>query len=132
MTKSSHFLPINISYSTEDHSKLYLREMVKLHGMNYSIISDHGTQFTFKCWMSFLMGLGTMDKLITTFHPQIDRQAERTTQNLEDMLRACVIDFNGIWGYHLPLIEFLTIIIITQLLSWLHFWPYMVGGVGLI
>ena len=41
-----------------------------------------------------------------TFHPQTDGQAERTIQTLEDMLRACVIDFNGSWDDHLPLIEF--------------------------
>ena len=45
-------------------------------------------------------------KLSTTFHPQTDGQAERTIQTLEDMLRACVIDFQGSWDEHLPLIEF--------------------------
>ncbi|GKB98296.1 putative reverse transcriptase domain-containing protein [Tanacetum coccineum] len=42
----------------------------------------------------------------TAFHPQTDRQSERTIQTLEDMLRACVIDFGGNWDVHLPLVEF--------------------------
>ena len=45
-------------------------------------------------------------KLTTAFHPQTDGKAERTIQTLEDMLRACVIDFKGSWEDHLPLIEF--------------------------
>ena len=44
--------------------------------------------------------------LSTTFHPQRDGQAECTIQTLEDMLRACIIDFKGSWVDHLPLVEF--------------------------
>jgi len=44
--------------------------------------------------------------LSTTFHPQIDGQAERTIQTLKYILRACVIDFKGNWDDQLPLIEF--------------------------
>ncbi|GKF04974.1 putative reverse transcriptase domain-containing protein [Tanacetum coccineum] len=42
----------------------------------------------------------------TTYHPQTDRQSERTIQNLEDMLRSCVVDFGNSWVKHLPLVEF--------------------------
>ena len=44
--------------------------------------------------------------LSSAFHPQTDGQAERTIQTLEDMLRACALDFKGSWDDHLPLIEF--------------------------
>ena len=50
--------------------------------------------------------LGTRVDLSTTFHPQTDGQSERTIQVLEDMLRACVIDFGGQWDQFLPLAEF--------------------------
>ncbi|WMV38199.1 hypothetical protein MTR67_031584 [Solanum verrucosum] len=51
-------------------------------------------------------GLGTRVKLSTSFHPQTNEQAEHTIQTLEDLLRACVINFKGNWDDHLPLIEF--------------------------
>ena len=54
----------------------------------------------------FLKVLVLKFNLSTTFHPQTDGQAARTIQNIEDMLRDCVIDFKGSWDDHLPLIEF--------------------------
>ncbi|WMV25734.1 hypothetical protein MTR67_019119 [Solanum verrucosum] len=72
----------------------------------FSIISDRGTQSTSQFWKSFHKGLGTKVKLSTTFHPQTDGKEESTIQTLEDMLRACLIDFKGTWDDYLPLIEF--------------------------
>ncbi|GJU37217.1 putative reverse transcriptase domain-containing protein [Tanacetum coccineum] len=50
--------------------------------------------------------MGTLLDMSTAYHPQTDGQSERTIQTLEDMLRACVIDFRNGWERHLPLIEF--------------------------
>ncbi|GJX40900.1 putative reverse transcriptase domain-containing protein [Tanacetum coccineum] len=50
---------------------------------------------------------GTQLDMSTAYHPQTDGQSERTIQTLEDMLRACVIDFGKGWDRHLPLVEFL-------------------------
>ncbi|GKF85731.1 putative reverse transcriptase domain-containing protein, partial [Tanacetum coccineum] len=50
--------------------------------------------------------LGTQLDMSTAYHPQTDSQSERTIQTLEDMLRACVLDFEGSWDIHLPLVEF--------------------------
>ncbi|GKE41381.1 putative reverse transcriptase domain-containing protein [Tanacetum coccineum] len=50
--------------------------------------------------------LGTNLDMSTAYHPQTDGQRERTIQMLEDMLRACVIDFESSWDHHLPLVEF--------------------------
>ena len=50
--------------------------------------------------------MGTQLKFSIGYHPQIDRQYERTIQILEDMLRACVLDLGGSWSKYLPLIEF--------------------------
>ncbi|KAL3360779.1 hypothetical protein AABB24_013964 [Solanum stoloniferum] len=106
MTKSAHFLPVKITHSAEDYAKLYIQEVVRLHGVPVSIISDRGAQFTAQFWKSFQKGLGSKVNLSTAYHPQTDGQAEHTIQTLEDILRACVIDFNGNWDDHLSLIQF--------------------------
>nr|GEY91956.1 putative reverse transcriptase domain-containing protein [Tanacetum cinerariifolium] len=57
--------------------------------------------------MDFIIeALGTRLDMSTAYHPETDGQSERTIQTLEDMLRACVIDFGGSWDRHLPLAEF--------------------------
>ncbi|GJV32286.1 reverse transcriptase domain-containing protein [Tanacetum coccineum] len=61
-------------------------------------------------WKSLQSALGTQLDMSTAYHPESDRQSERTIQTLEDMLRACVIDFGKGWERHLPLVEFLLLI----------------------
>nr|GFC62103.1 uncharacterized protein [Tanacetum cinerariifolium] len=57
-------------------------------------------------WRAFQKALGTRLDMSTAYHPEIDGQSERTVQTLEDMLRACMIDFRNGWERHLPLVEF--------------------------
>ena len=81
--------------------KLYIDEIVKWHEIPLSIISNRGAHLTSHFFRSFKKSLGTQVKLRTAFHPQTDGQAERIIQTLEDMLRACVIDFKCSWDDHL-------------------------------
>ena len=106
LTKSAHFIPVKVTYNAEKLAKIYISEIVRLHGVPLSIISDRGTQFTSKFWKTLHAELGTRLDLSTAFHPQTDGQSERTIQVLEDMLRACVIEFGGHWDNFLPLAEF--------------------------
>ena len=48
LTKSAHFIPVKVTYNEEKLAKLYILEIVRLHGVPLSIISDRGTQFTSK------------------------------------------------------------------------------------
>ncbi|GJW73178.1 reverse transcriptase domain-containing protein [Tanacetum coccineum] len=106
LTKSAHFLAMREDYSTERLAKLYIDEIVARHGVPVSIISDRDGRFTSRCWQTVQKALGTRLDMSTAYHPQTDGQSERTIQTLEDMLRACVIDFGGNWDVHLPLAEF--------------------------
>ncbi|KAL5577180.1 hypothetical protein UlMin_018879 [Ulmus minor] len=85
---------------------LYVQEIVRLHGVPKSIVSNRDAQFTSKFWKGVQRAMGTSLNFSTAFHPQTDGQSERTIQILEDMLRACVLDFKGTWDRYLPLIEF--------------------------
>ncbi|KAI3815619.1 hypothetical protein L1987_15296 [Smallanthus sonchifolius] len=106
LTKSAHFLPIREDYRVEKLARIYIDEIVSRHGIPLNIISDRDSRFTSRFWQSLQSALGTRLDLSTAYHPQTDGQTERTIQTLEDMLRACVIDFGGNWDSHLPLIEF--------------------------
>ncbi|KAD7117749.1 hypothetical protein E3N88_05017 [Mikania micrantha] len=70
------------------------------------VISDRESRFTSHFWKSLHKALGTRLDMSTAYHPQTDGQSERTIQTLEDMPRACVIDFGSSWETHLPLVEF--------------------------
>ncbi|GJU99636.1 reverse transcriptase domain-containing protein [Tanacetum coccineum] len=74
LTKSAIFLPIKESMSPDALVELYLHEVVAIHGVHVSIVSEHCPSYL-----------------------QTDGQSERTIQTLEDMLRACAIDFGGSW-----------------------------------
>ncbi|GJT14141.1 putative reverse transcriptase domain-containing protein [Tanacetum coccineum] len=106
LTKSAHFLPIREDYKTEKLAKIYTNEIVARHGVHMSIISDCDGRFTSHLWQAFQKALGTRLDMSTAYHPQTDGQSEHSIQTLEDMLRACVMDFGGSWDTHLPLIEF--------------------------
>ncbi|GJY44912.1 reverse transcriptase domain-containing protein [Tanacetum coccineum] len=105
LTKSAHFLPMREDYKMDRLARLYLNEIVARHGVPISIISDRDSRFTSRFWQSMQEALGTRLDMSMTYHPQTDGQSERTIQTLEDMLRACVLDFGGSWDVHLPLAE---------------------------
>ncbi|GJR40874.1 retrovirus-related pol polyprotein from transposon TNT 1-94 [Tanacetum coccineum] len=103
---SAHFLPMKKTDSMEKLTKLYLKEVVCRHGVPLSIISDRDSRFASGFWRLLQNALGTNLNMSTAYHRETDGQSERTIQMLEDMLRACVIDFGGSWDRHLPLVEF--------------------------
>ncbi|GKE16939.1 reverse transcriptase domain-containing protein [Tanacetum coccineum] len=106
LTKSTHFLPMRETVPMEKLMKLYMKEVVTQHGVPVSIISDYDGRFTSLFWKALHKALGTRLDMSTAYHPETDGQSERTIQTLEDMLRACMLDFGKNWDRHLPLIEF--------------------------
>nr|GEV51032.1 hypothetical protein [Tanacetum cinerariifolium] len=79
LTKLAHFLPIREDYNTDKLAKIYINE---------------------------IEAFGTRLDMSTTYHPETNDQSKRTIQTLEDILRACVMDFGGSGDTHLPLVVF--------------------------
>nr|GEY61641.1 reverse transcriptase domain-containing protein [Tanacetum cinerariifolium] len=113
----------NISWfrqDVQDMKKLYLWPNIKVDIATYvskcltclKVKAEHQkpsgllVQPEIPQWKAFQKDLGTRLKISTAYHPQTGGQSERTIQTLEDMLRACVIDFGNGWDRHLLLIEF--------------------------
>ena len=78
LTKSAHFLPVRSTYTTNKYARLYMAEIIKLHGIPVSIVSDRDPKFTSRFWVSVQTALGTSLKFSTAFHPQTDGQSDRT------------------------------------------------------
>ncbi|GJU93461.1 DNA/RNA polymerases superfamily protein [Tanacetum coccineum] len=106
LTKSAHFLPIRKNYGISKLAEIFRQEIVRLHGTPTSIVSDRDPKFTSHFWKGLQKAWGTRLKFSTAFHPQTDGQSERTIQTLEDMLRACALEWTGCWDEYLCLVEF--------------------------
>ncbi|KAL0536214.1 hypothetical protein IC582_025155 [Cucumis melo] len=106
LTKSAHFVPGKSTYTASKWAQLYMSEIVRLHGVPVSIVSNRDARFTSKFWKGLQTAMGTRLDFSTAFHPQTDGQTERLNQVLEDMLRACALEFPGSWDSHLHLMEF--------------------------
>jgi transposase InsO family protein len=83
-----------------------MSRIVCLHGVLKKIVSDRGTQFTLKFWERLHETLDTQLCFSSAYHPQTDGQTERVNQILEEMLRACALQYGRSWDKSLPYAEF--------------------------
>jgi hypothetical protein len=86
LTKTSHFIAVHTTYSLQQYAELYMNQIVRLHGIPKTIISDRGNQFVAHLWEQLHECLGTKQIRSSSYHPQTDGQTERINQILEDML----------------------------------------------
>ncbi|XP_073137027.1 uncharacterized protein [Henckelia pumila] len=104
--RTGHESEFQMTYRHDQMTNIYIRDVVRLHGVPKSIVSDRDPRFTSHFWHILQEALGTRLHLSTAYHPQTDGQSERTIQILEDMLRAVILDFGTSWQEFLPLVEF--------------------------
>jgi transposase InsO family protein len=106
LTKVAHFIPVRTTYFGLQLAELYVSRIVCLHGVPKKIVSDRGTQFTSRFWERLHEALDTQPHFSSTYHPQTNGQTERVNQFLEDMLRACALQYGRSWDKSLPYAEF--------------------------
>ena len=87
LTKSANFLPMKVNFSMDRLASLYIKKIVRMHGVLVSIVSDRDPRFNSRFWHSLHKTLGTKLSFSIIFHPQTDGQSERVIQVLEDFLR---------------------------------------------
>jgi hypothetical protein len=97
LTKVAHFIPVKTTYSRLQLAELYMSRIVCLHGVPKKIVSDKGTQFTLRFWERLHETLDTQLHFSSSYHPQTASQTERVNQMLEDMLRACALQYGRSW-----------------------------------
>ena len=103
LTKAAHFIPIQSTFGTAQVENVFMKEIVKLHGVPKMIISDRDAKFA-AFWRSLFGGMGTKLNFSTAYHPKNDGQIEIKDQILEDMLRMDVMDRPTKWEDYLHLV----------------------------
>jgi hypothetical protein len=105
LTKMVHYVATTTNVTAPQLATLFMREVVRLHGVPEAILSDRDPRFTAHFWRAFWAQLGTTLTMSTAYHPQTDGQTERANRTLEEMLRSRVNFAQSDWDEHLAAAE---------------------------
>lgn len=105
-SKMAHFIACHTTHDAVLISNLYFKEVVRLHGIPKSMVSDRDTKFLSHFWVTLWKKLGTKLKFSTSSHPQTDGQTEVTNRTLGTLLRVLVKKHLQAWEEVLPQAEF--------------------------
>ncbi|XP_020701222.1 uncharacterized protein LOC110113127 [Dendrobium catenatum] len=105
-SKMAHFLPCSKTFDASRVAKLYFDEIVILHGLPKTIVSDRDVKFTSYFWKTLWFKMGTKLQFSTAFHPQTDGQTEVVNRSLGNLLRTLVGENLRDWDSKLPIAEF--------------------------
>ena len=105
LSKMAHFIPTTTKVTAQEVADLFVKEILRLHGIPKTIVSDRDPKFISQFWESFTKRLDIKRCLSSSFHPQSDGQTERTNQTIERMLRTFVSTDQTQWERLLPALE---------------------------
>ncbi|GJE92037.1 polyprotein [Phanerochaete sordida] len=106
LTSLVHLIPVRTTVSAVELAWVFVRDIVRLHGLPDSIVSDRDSKFTSRFWQEVHRLLGTRLLMSTAFHPQTDGATERANRSISQVLRAVVQPNQKDWANQLPLVEF--------------------------
>jgi hypothetical protein len=105
LTKMVHYVATTTNVTAPQLATIFMREVVRLHGVPQAILSDRDPRFTAHFWRAFWSQLGTTLTMSTAYHPQTDGQTERANRTLEEMLRSRINFAQTDWDEHLSIAE---------------------------
>jgi hypothetical protein len=97
LTKVTHFISVKTTYSRLQLAELYMLRIVCLYSVPKKIVSDRWIKFTLRFWEMLHETLDTQLRFSFAYHPHTDGKIKRVNQILEDMLRACALQYRGCW-----------------------------------
>src|SRR6266481_2858202 len=106
LTLQVHLIPMTTCVTSNEVTWLFLKEIVRLHGVPNSIVSDRDSKFTSKFWKELHRLMGTKLLMSTAFHPQMDGATERANHSISQVLRTMVRNDQKDWAALCPMVEF--------------------------
>lgn len=105
LSKQGHFIGLGSHFTAPQVADLFVREIVRLHGIPTSLISDRDPIFMSQFWRELSRLQGTKLAMSSAYHPQSDGQMERLNRYLEDYLRSFTAEQPRLWARYLPWAE---------------------------
>jgi hypothetical protein len=106
LTSQVHLIPVKTTVTASELACIYVKEVVRLHGLPDTIVSDRDSKFTSKFWRETHRLLGTKLLMSTAFHPQTDGATERANRSIGQILRTVIRPDQRDWVEKLPMTEF--------------------------
>jgi hypothetical protein len=105
-SKMTHFIPCQKTNDATHVANMFFKEVVRLHGLPKSIVSDKDTKFVGHFWRTLWKKMGTYFSFNSSYHPQTDGQTKVVNRSLGNLLRSLVTEHHNQWDQILPQEEF--------------------------